>query len=198
MSDLNKFKFDKDKITLLSANIASVNILTNIESYNDEMTISQVVRFFDRHGLNFTKTMIQNYVRVGLIPPPVEKRYYTKKHLILLSIIDSLKDIYSLEEIGKLFKPIFNDLDTFDDDVMDIGIIYNEFYKFFQKSINDWAQNLPELLKDVSKTANESVSSLEDVDKASFFLSLMALMTQSIATKQLAKIIMKEQEKSEV
>lgn len=50
--------------------------------------------------------MIQNYVRVGVIPPPVDKRYYTKNHLILLTLVDNLKLIYSLDEIKTLFGPI--------------------------------------------------------------------------------------------
>lgn len=182
--------FDKEKVLSLSANISIVNILANIESYNDEMTISQVVRFFERHGLNFTKTMIQNYIRVGLIPPPLEKRYYTKKHLILLTIIDSFKDIYSLDEIGRLFKPILKDSDTFDDDIIDMSVIYNEFYRYYQRAINEWAENLPKVFEDITKTANSNVSTQEDKETVTFFLSLMSLMAHSIATKQLANLIM--------
>ncbi|HAQ40795.1 DUF1836 domain-containing protein [Anaeropeptidivorans aminofermentans] len=182
--------FDKEKVLGLSSSISIVNILANIESYNDEMTISQVVRFFERHGLNFTKTMIQNYIRVGLIPPPLEKRYYTKKHLILLTIIDSFKDIYSLDEIGRLFKPILKDTETFDDDIIDMSVIYNEFYRYYQRAINDWAENLPKVFEDIAETAKSNVSSQEDQETVTFFLSLMSLMAHSIATKQLANLIM--------
>jgi len=80
------------------------NILENIGSYKNEMTISQVVRFFEGFGMSFTKTMIQNYVRVGVIPPPIRQRYYVKNHLILLAITYGLKESYSLPEITKLFK----------------------------------------------------------------------------------------------
>lgn len=189
MGDISE-GFDKEKVLGLSSSISIVNILANIESYNDEMTISQVVRFFERHGLNFTKTMIQNYIRVGLIPPPLEKRYYTKKHLILLTIIDSFKDIYSLDEIGRLFKPILKDTETFDDDIIDMSVIYNEFYRYYQRAINDWAENLPKVFEDIAETAKSNVSSQEDQETVTFFLSLMSLMAHSIATKQLANLIM--------
>ena len=79
------------------------NILENIGSYKSEITISQVIRFFNGFGMSFTKTMIQHYVRVGILPSPLRKRYYVKSHIIRLSMIYELKDIYPLPEIGRLF-----------------------------------------------------------------------------------------------
>lgn len=77
--------------------------LKDIHNYSGGMTISQVVRFFERQGMPFTKTMIQNYVRIGLLPPPEEKRLYGRGHLTMLALIHSLKPVFSLEEIGALF-----------------------------------------------------------------------------------------------
>lgn len=71
--------------------------------YNNQMTISQVVIFFKRHNIVYTKTMIQHYMRINLLPPPLEKRYYTHEHLQMLFIIDYLKSVYALDEIKEMF-----------------------------------------------------------------------------------------------
>lgn len=185
----DNLKFDLEKIVQLSSAITPVNILKNIESYNDEMTISQVVRFFERQGINFTKTMIQNYVRVGILPPPIDRRYYIKKHLILLTIINSLKEVYSLEEIGNIFKPIMNDSDTFDDDIIDMGYIYNEYILLYEKFIKEFNKSIPGLLDMVSDTTSKFDINEKDKDSVSFFLIMLTLMTQGIVTKELVKLI---------
>lgn len=185
----NNYKFDTEKILKLSSSITPINILKNFESYNDEMTISQVVRFFERHGITFTKTMIQNYVRVGILPPPIDRRYYIKNHLILLTVIHSLKDVFSLEEIGNIFKPIMNDNKTFDDDIIDMGSVYKEYISLYEKTINDFSKSIPSLLNRVSDTTNKFNIKEEDKAPVSFFLTVLTLMTQSIVTKELVKLI---------
>jgi len=107
------------------------NILANIHNYNSEMSISQVIRFFDTFGMNFTKTMIQNYIRVGVLPVPVKKRYYVKSHLILLAMIYELKEIYSLPEIEQLFKS-YVDLDN----EYELITFYNEYFTLFEQYHN--------------------------------------------------------------
>ena len=104
------------------------NILTNIHNYNNEMSISQVIRFFDTFGMSFTKTMIQNYIRVGVLPVPVRKRYYVKSHLILLAMIYELKELYSLPEIEELFKSHVNL-----DDESELIAFYNEYLSLFEQ-----------------------------------------------------------------
>ena len=104
------------------------NILVNINNYNSEMTISQVIKFFSGFGMEFTKTMIQNYVRVAVIPPPVRKRYYVKKHLILLAMIYELKEIYSLPEISELFE-----LQIKSDDESELSAVYTEYLLLYEQ-----------------------------------------------------------------
>ena len=107
------------------------NILENIESYNNEMTVSQVIRFFEGYGMYFTKTMIQNYIRVGIMPPPAKKRYYLRTHIIFLAIIYEFKEIYSLPEIGK-----FLELYIEPDDGNKITEVYEEFHSLYDKCYN--------------------------------------------------------------
>lgn len=50
-----------------------------------------------------TKSMVNNYVKVGLIPRPAGKKY-DREHLALLLMICILKQALSMEEIAALFE----------------------------------------------------------------------------------------------
>ena len=84
------------------------DILHDIRQYSHHLTISQVVTFFDRKGLIITRSMIQNYVRDGLLPPPVNKRHYTHKHLATLALIVKLKTVYEMPHIKALLQPLMD------------------------------------------------------------------------------------------
>ena len=100
------------------------DILNDIHQYNHQLTISQVVTLFERKGFIITKSMIQNYVRDGLLPPPLNKRHYTHKHLTVLALVTQLKTVYELADIKSALSPL-----------MDSEGISLEMYKeFIQKS----------------------------------------------------------------
>ena len=82
------------------------DILDRLFGLSDRMTISKAVLFFERHSLPVTRTMIQNYIRVGVLPPPAANRYYTKNHLIMILLIDHMKSVYSLDEIRRILAPV--------------------------------------------------------------------------------------------
>ena len=185
------FLYDKEKLLKLSQNIFRHDVLENIGQYNDEMTISQVVRFFERHGLEFTKTMIQNYVRVGVMPPPIDKRYYVKDHLILLTLIHHLKEIYSLDDIKRLLHPVAKDIDTFEDDMIDMSAMYDIYTELCHRAIHKWENELPELVTAVrERVDNRGGVNENEKETVYFFITVLTLMAQSIATKQLARLML--------
>ncbi len=59
--------------------------------------------------------MVQNYNRVGALPPLVDNRYYSREHLVYLYYIDMLKSDFSLKEI----KDILDLLNT-DEDILSL------------------------------------------------------------------------------
>ena len=52
-----------------------------------------------------TKTMINNYAKNDLLPPPVKKKY-SKEHLLSLIFIYYLKNILSISDIHTVLAPI--------------------------------------------------------------------------------------------
>jgi len=83
--------------------------LFDIRQYSPTMTISQVLKFCQKKELNITRAMIQNYIRVGLLPPPKNKRLYTHKHLTVIALIDRLKTVFDIPTIQLALYPYMDD-----------------------------------------------------------------------------------------
>lgn len=103
--------------------------LPDLELYMDQV-LSLIERYlgsypgFDRKGL--TASMVNNYVKLGVMPPPVKKRY-TRVHLAHLIMICLLKSSLPIERIkGLILRSIRNGGET---------EVYNEFCAAFEASV---------------------------------------------------------------
>ena len=83
--------------------------IPNIDLYMD-----QVTTFVDEHlaacrrtddDKILTKTMINNYTKNDFLPPPVKKKY-SKEHMYLLIFLYYFKNVLSINDIQKIFKPL--------------------------------------------------------------------------------------------
>ncbi|MDF2523856.1 MAG: hypothetical protein K0R31_1497 [Clostridiales bacterium] len=182
----------KESLLSLADNIINNDDQVRIATLSDELTISQVVKFFDKQGKSFTKTMIQNYVRVGVIPPPLDKRYYTRNHLILLTLINSLKSIYSLEEIKAILGPILNNLDDFEDDIIKTSDVYKNYLEMRKETLNTWKESLPELFDSVNKLISEDGVDQNEKGTATSFMIALTIMAETIAMRDLISEIIAE------
>lgn len=90
-------------------NIIDANDIPNIALYMDQVTtfmdsqLKESKRFSDDKIL--TKTMINNYAKNDLLPPP-EKKKYSKEHVLLLTFIYYFKNIMSINDIKSLLEPL--------------------------------------------------------------------------------------------
>lgn len=188
---MNEF-LDKDKLMMLVGKVIDNCNEVKIATLSDELTISQVVKFFEKQGRTFTKTMIQNYVRVGALPPPVEKRYYTRNHLILLTLIDNLKSVYSLEEIKMILAPVRNNPDIFEDDMIKTTDIYKSYIEIRKEVLAHWADTIPKIFDRVKKLVEEEGVKDEDKSAVVQFMIVMTVMAETIAMKDLVNEIIEK------
>ena len=82
---------------------------------------------------NITKLephVIQNWVKRGYIPHPVNKKYYTK-HLARILLINALRKCMYIEDIGSLMVYINGDVDDESDDI----ISEEDLYKLFSNLV---------------------------------------------------------------
>ena len=82
-----------------------VDPLHDIHHYSPNLTIAQVIKFCEKKDLPLSRPMVQNYIRDGLLPPPVNKRVYTHKHLAALVMICRLKAVYDMPAIKAALGP---------------------------------------------------------------------------------------------
>ncbi|MBQ8080159.1 MAG: DUF1836 domain-containing protein [Oscillospiraceae bacterium] len=77
----------------------------DLEIYMDQMIVL-INRYlpFQEHDKPVTASMINNYVKQGLMPPPVRKKY-GRSHLAYLVVICLLKDALGMAVIERMFPP---------------------------------------------------------------------------------------------
>ncbi len=93
--------------------IVPIETIPNIDLYMDQVTtfiesaLSDCKR--NKNDKILTKTMINNYAKAKIFPPP-QKKKYTKNHIMLLIMIYHLKSILSISDISRLLKPVTEEL----------------------------------------------------------------------------------------
>ncbi len=84
--------------------------LPQIDLYMDQVTtfIDSRMKHTTRHPETdkiLTKTMINNYAKNNLIPPPVKKKY-SKEHMLILIFIYYMKSVMSITDIQQILGPL--------------------------------------------------------------------------------------------
>ena len=157
--------------------------------------ISQIEEFFDKKlGRNadddeerktISKTMIQNYIKDGLIMPP-EGKSYNRSHIILLAIIYNLKSILTIKDIKKLLLPI---LEVADDDskANKIEHMYNSYFALKESYLDEFTDLLEHDMSLISNKLSEGME--EEWEKLPQILLVLILVIQANIRKRLAERI---------
>lgn len=107
-----------------------------------DLYMDQVTHFMNEHLKTFkryeddkilTKTMINNYAKNKLLPPPTKKRY-SKEHLFVLLFIYYLKGFLSLNDIQAILGPV-TDRFFHSQDGISMTDIYEEIYALSEEQI---------------------------------------------------------------
>ena len=104
--------------------------IPNIDLYMDQLTTFMEERLehttrYPGEDKVLTKTMINNYAKNDLLPPPVRKKY-SKDHVILLIFIYYYKNILSINDIQALLTPLKERFHTSDTEPLTLSDIYEE------------------------------------------------------------------------
>ena len=132
--------------------------IPNINLYMDQVTtfmeehLAYSKRYKDDKIL--TKTMINNYAKNNLLPPPVKKKY-SKEHILAMIFIYYFKNILSIKDIETMLAPITENYFDGEKD-FNIASIYEEVFKM-EKSRMDAVQ------KDVARSYTKSLDCFSDI-----------------------------------
>ena len=160
-------KTNKERLRDFFARLDSLDYIKpeqipNIDLYMDQVTtfmnehLGQSKRYEDDKVL--TKTMINNYAKNNLLPPPVKKKY-SREHVFLLIMIYYLKSMLSISDIQSLLEPLSekyfpkneeNDLTLsdiyqkiIDDNTANEEYISEDIIKTWERTRNSFAEHSP-------------------------------------------------------
>ncbi len=104
----------KDLLNSILSNLARIDYVKPEDLPNIDLYMDQVTTFMDRQlaaskrfeeDKILTKTMINNYAKNDLLPPP-QKKKYTKEHILTLIFIYYFKNILSISDIQAILNPV--------------------------------------------------------------------------------------------
>lgn len=138
--------------------------LPNIDLYMDQVTtfmdsqLETSKRYPDDKIL--TKTMINNYAKNNLLPPP-EKKKYSREHILCLIFIYYFKNILSISDIQRILNPITDKyFGQNPKSPLDITDIYQEVFSLENEETNN-------LLKDLARKYNTSKKTFTEFERLS-------------------------------
>ena len=159
--------------------INEIDYIDPAEIPNIDLYMDQVTTFMDDHleackrlddDKILTKTMINNYTKNELLPPPIKKKY-SKEHMYLLIFLYYFKNVLSINDIQKIFKPLTEMF--YDRKSRDVSL--EEIYRTIFKMERIQTDNLT---KDILRRFKASQNLFPDVkdEEESDFLSLFAVI----------------------
>lgn len=164
-------KSKEEYISGLINGLKNVKYIMPDDIPNIDLYMDQVTTFMDEHLKSskrysedklLTKTMINNYTKNKLLPPPYKKKY-TKEHMYLLIFIYYFKNILSISDIQSIFNPL---TERFYGDDSDIGLeeIYAEIFRLEEEQTDALVKDM---IRKMAK-AKESFTFVEDEDDKDF------------------------------
>ena len=169
--------------------------IPNIDLYMD-----QVLTFMDRKLRSavrpqtedrvLTKTMINNYAKNDLLPPPVKKKY-SKEHMFLLIFLYYFKNVLSISDIQKIFAPLTEMFFGGKSDDISLEDIYKEIFTMEKELTNNLTKDVVRRFRSSQEIFSEVTDEAES-DYLSRFAYICMLSFDVYIKKQLIERIIDE------
>ena len=142
-------KSNHERLREIFARLDSLDYVKPDQIPNINLYMDQVTTFMDEHLENskryskdkvLTKTMINNYAKNDLLPPPIRKKY-TREHMLLLIFIYYFKNMLSFNDIGSLFSPI-TEQHFMDSSELSLQDIYEQIFSLEKEQMKRLKEDL--------------------------------------------------------
>ena len=180
-----------DKDDLLNSILASISRIDYVKSTdipNIDLYMDQVTSFMEKELKStkryeedkiLTKTMINNYAKNDLLPPPVKKKY-SKEHLMVLTFIYYFKSILSFNDIETLLGPITEKYFHADSE-LSITRIYDEVCAFEKERTH----TLQADIKNAYEMSKKTFSDIDENDRELLhFFSFICMLSLDVYVKK--------------
>lgn len=161
-----------------------------------DLYMDQIIQLFDNKFSKsdsdekiLTKTMINNYAKAKLLFP-IKNKKYSKKHIILISLIYHLKGALSINDI----KDTLNGLNKkiADDEDFHLDDLYNSFLTINEQNIHNFKSDIQSRVNVVSTLLNESESDQKDIEYFEQLLCIASFVNISNLYKNAAEKLVAE------
>ncbi len=158
--------------------------IPNIDLYMDQVTtfMEQHMRATTRNPEEdkiLTKTMINNYAKNDLLPPPVKKKY-SKEHVLVLIFIYYFKGILSIGDIQALLNPLTEKFFHAGSEIK-MEDIYDEVFSLEKGKIETLKEDVKKMYE---ASANTFMSAEEDREFLQRF-SFICMLSYDVYVKKL-------------
>ncbi len=133
--------------------------IPNIDLYMDQVTtfMDEKLRYTIRPGESeekiLTKTMINNYAKNDLLPPPYKKKY-SREHMMVLIFVYYFKSFLTISDIQILLKPL---TDTYfgEHEGLELEQIYESLFDMGEERMQTLEQDLRNRYESVTHIFND-------------------------------------------
>lgn len=183
-----------DELRLLYEETSNREIIEPSDIPDIDLYMDQVTTFMETKLSSFkrnhddkvlTKTMINNYAKAKLFPPPIKKKY-NKNHIMMLIIIYHLKSMLSINDINKLLSSVTNELNLNSSSRI-LEVLYSCFVEIQKKASSLTIGDI--LGGNVIAEFEESISKLKIQEEVKYILAVLALSIFSNSEKSFAEKI---------
>lgn len=177
-----------DLLNSILASIARIDYVKSKDIPNIDLYMDQVTSFMEKELKSskrypedkiLTKTMINNYAKNDLLPPP-EKKKYSKEHLMVLTFIYYFKSILSIKDIEMILAPI-TDKYFHSEGELNVTRIYDEVCAFEKERTTLLQEDIADVFATSQKTFSDAPE--EDRDLLQFF-SLICMLSLDVYVKK--------------
>lgn len=171
----------KDLLNSILSSISRIdyirpNEIPNIDLYMDQVTtfmeeqLKRTKRYEEDKIL--TKTMINNYAKNDLLPPPVRKKY-SREHMLLLIFIYYFKGILSISDIQTVLKPI-TDRFFAGNEGLKLETIYNEVFSLEREEVEVMKQDVVRKYHKAQETFSDAATEDQEFLQTFSFICMLS------------------------
>lgn len=157
-------KTNEERLQDLFSYLGNLSHVKADEIPDIDLYMDQVTTFMDSHLKDMrrhpgdkvlTKTMINNYAKNHLLPPPVKKKY-SKEHILMLTFIYYFKNIMSISDIQVLLGPVAEQFFPGEGSL--------KLTEVYEEIMNLELEQIEPLVKDITRKFRKAGTSFPDAD----------------------------------
>ncbi len=190
-------KFDVNYILSLAEEMSNSNLVPYEDLPQYDLFLSQVIDYLNDKFVEekYTNNIVQNYIKSEAISKPEDskKRGYTKLHLAQLLLLSYMRPVLTTDEIRKVFRLAFNDINDREDDIISFEKAYKIFSDIQKDSVNDFLTE-HKLFNEEKLDSIVAELDLKDSDEGRIktFIMVMNLIAQASVIKRIVQKVISD------